>query len=123
MHTLLVVEDYESLQEALQRNIAIQGLRGIPARTIEEAQECLAEHFNDIDGILMDGMRGGGVKLVKELHSAGFPGIIIACSTNGDVNNVMVREGADAAISGNNKADGIDLFLDLFEKANPKGVK
>lgn len=122
MPTLLVVEDYESLQDALQRSIALQGLRGIPARTIEEAQECLAEHFNDIDGILMDGMRGGGVKLVKELHSAGFPGIIIACSTSKEMNEVMVREGANAAITGINKDEGIDLFLDLFENTDSKGT-
>mgnify|MGYP006317613221 CR=1 FL=1 len=118
MPTLLVVEDYGSLQVALQRIIALQGLEGLSALTIEEAQEHLANSFGDIDGILMDGMNGGGLRLVKELHAAKFPGIIIACSTSKEMNEAMVREGANAAITGINKDEGIDLFLDLFEKSN-----
>ncbi len=118
MYTLLVVEDYESLQNALQRIISHRGMTGIPAHTIEEAREHLANSFDDIDGILMDGMRGGGVRLVRELHAAKFPGIIIACSADKEMNEIMVREGANAAISGINKDEGIDLFLDHLEKSN-----
>jgi two-component system response regulator RegX3 len=89
---ILVVEDEESYQDALQIGLTVEGFVTVSARTIGEARVLLTQTKPDL--ILLDLMLpdGSGSDFCREVTSSGGPPVIMVTARDSEVDIVLGLE-------------------------------
>ena len=74
MPRILVIDDCESIRTCLHRGLKLHGCLPAEAGSLEEALPMLP-YF---DGVIVDGLHGGGIHLLAACESRGIPAVLLS---------------------------------------------
>lgn len=98
---VLLVDDDQSISEAIKEALMRIDIKVVHATTIESAEDIFAEH--SFDAVLLDANVNGGlpntVRFLRKMRKSGYLGMVVGISGCDQSNGVLVQHGAERCIS------------------------